>query len=58
MLSRHVLRTRDFVQLEVEGLSFPRRYVLVLPAYGEPPQQVAELIERLRERATQLQAEQ
>jgi hypothetical protein len=25
MLSRHVLRTREFVQLEVEGLSFPRR---------------------------------
>jgi DNA-binding transcriptional LysR family regulator len=49
VLSRHVLRGRDFVELEVEGLSFPRAFVLLLPAYGEPPRQVTALIERVRE---------
>lgn len=57
LLSRYVLRTRDFVQLEIKGLSFPRSYVLVLPAYGEPDEAVAELIEQLRERAARLHEE-
>jgi DNA-binding transcriptional LysR family regulator len=54
LLSRYVLRTRDFVVVEVEGLSFPRKYVLILPAYGEPTQPVTELVERLRRRADEL----
>jgi DNA-binding transcriptional LysR family regulator len=57
LLSRYVLRTRDFVPVDVEGLSFPRSYVLVLPAYGEPTRPVSELIDRLHERADELRAE-
>jgi DNA-binding transcriptional LysR family regulator len=57
MLSRYVLRTRDFVQLRVEGLDFPRSYVLLLPAYGEPTQTVTELIARLEQRAAELRQE-
>ena len=54
LLSRYVLQTRDFVEVAIEGLSFPRSYVLILPAYGEPTQAVKELIERLRESAEKL----
>lgn len=56
LLSRYVLRTRDFVEVEVHGLRFPRSYVLILPAYGEPTSAVNELIERLRERAAELRS--
>ncbi len=54
LLSRYVFRSRDFVQLEIEGLSFPRSYVLLLPAYGEPTSAVSQLIERLRDRAAEM----
>ncbi|HEX6458041.1 MAG TPA: LysR family transcriptional regulator [Thermoleophilaceae bacterium] len=54
LLSRYVLRTRDFAVVEVEDLAFPRSFVLVLPAYGEPTQAVNDLIERLRMRADEL----
>jgi DNA-binding transcriptional LysR family regulator len=54
VLSRHVLGGPDFVQLEIDGLSFPRAYVLVLPAYWEPTQPVTQLIERLEEHAAAL----
>ncbi|HET8672392.1 MAG TPA: LysR family transcriptional regulator [Thermoleophilaceae bacterium] len=56
LLSRYVIRTPDFVQLRVDGISFPRSYVLLLPAYGEPTQAVARLAARLREHAEQLRA--
>ena len=48
LLSRHVLPALQFVTVAVEGLSFPRAYVLVLPAVGEPPAAIAALIERMR----------
>jgi DNA-binding transcriptional LysR family regulator len=56
LLSRYVIRSPDFVKLEIDGLSFPRSYVLVLPAYGEPPQPVSQLIEKLQRRAEELRA--
>ncbi|HKN93464.1 MAG TPA: LysR substrate-binding domain-containing protein, partial [Thermoleophilaceae bacterium] len=56
LLSRHVIHSRDFAIVQVDGLSFPRSYVLVLPAYGEPTQAVNALIERLRERADELRS--
>jgi hypothetical protein len=47
-LSRHVLAQRDFVVLEVEGLAFPRTFVVVTAAYRGPPAEVRELIEPIR----------
>jgi DNA-binding transcriptional LysR family regulator len=49
LLSRHVLAQTDFTVVAVEGLAFPRSYVLVTPAYGEPAGEVRELIERIRD---------
>jgi DNA-binding transcriptional LysR family regulator len=49
LLSRHVIARTDFHVVELEGLSFPRSFVLVTPAYGEPTGEVRELVELLRE---------
>jgi DNA-binding transcriptional LysR family regulator len=49
LLSRHIIAQTDFTAVAVEGLAFPRSYVLVTPAYGEPSGPVAELIDALRE---------
>jgi DNA-binding transcriptional LysR family regulator len=49
LLSRHVLAQTDFTVVAVEGLAFPRSYVLVTPAYGEPTGEVRELVERIRD---------
>jgi len=49
LLSRHVLAQSDFVLVEVEGLAFPRSYVVVTPAYGEATGEVRELVERIRD---------
>jgi hypothetical protein len=49
LLSRHVLAQSDFAVVAVEGLAFPRSYVLITPAYGEPAGEVRQLIERIRE---------
>ena len=49
LLSRHVLAQSDFTVVAVDGLTFPRTYVLVTPAYGEPTGEVRELVERIRE---------
>jgi DNA-binding transcriptional LysR family regulator len=55
LLSRYVVRSPDFAHMEIEGLRFPRYYVIVLPAQeGEPPHAVSQLIQRLRERAEEL----
>lgn len=51
LLSRQVLVGRDFHEVEVKGLSFPRQFVFVLPAYGEPTGDIAVLMERLRHQA-------
>lgn len=56
LLSRYVIRTPDFVKLRVDGISFPRSYVLVLPAYGEPARPVGRLAARLREHAEALRS--
>jgi DNA-binding transcriptional LysR family regulator len=49
LLSRHVVARTDFVPVTVDGLEFPRSYVLVTPAYGEPTGEVRDLCERIRE---------
>ena len=49
LVSRQILIGHDFHELRVEGLEFAREFVLVLPAYGEPAANVADLAERLRE---------
>jgi hypothetical protein len=49
LLSRHVLAQSDFTVVAVDGLAFPRSYVLVTPAYGEPTAEVRELVDRIRE---------
>jgi DNA-binding transcriptional LysR family regulator len=49
LLSRHVVARTDFVPVSVDGLEFPRSYVLVTPAYGEPTGEVRDLCERIRE---------
>jgi DNA-binding transcriptional LysR family regulator len=49
LLSRHIVAQSDFRAVAVEGLAFPRSYVLVTPAYGEPTGEVRELAERIRE---------
>jgi DNA-binding transcriptional LysR family regulator len=52
LLSRQVLAGHDFHEVEIEGLSFPREFVLVLPAYGEPTGNILVLMEELRHQAT------
>jgi DNA-binding transcriptional LysR family regulator len=49
LLSRHVVAQSDFTLVVVNGLAFPRSYVLVTPAYGESTGEVRELIERIRD---------
>jgi DNA-binding transcriptional LysR family regulator len=51
LVSRSVLARHRFHELPIAGLSFPREYVLVLPAYGEPPDEVKELIDQVRHEA-------
>jgi hypothetical protein len=51
LVSRQILVGHDFHELSVEGLSFPRQFVLVLPAYGEPAGNVARLAELLKQAA-------
>jgi DNA-binding transcriptional LysR family regulator len=54
LLSRYVVRSPNFVHMQIDDLSFPRQYVIVLLAHGEPPYAVTQLVERLRERAGEL----
>jgi DNA-binding transcriptional LysR family regulator len=49
LLSRHVVAQTDFAVVAVEELTFPRSYVLVTPAFGEPTGEVRALIDALRE---------
>jgi DNA-binding transcriptional LysR family regulator len=51
LVSRSVLAGHEFHEIPIDGLSFPREYVLVLPAYGEPSDEVQNLIEHLRHEA-------
>lgn len=52
LVSRAVLAGHGFHELAVDGLRFPRQFVLVLPALGEPARDVARLAELLRRAAT------
>ncbi|HEX8977614.1 MAG TPA: LysR family transcriptional regulator [Solirubrobacteraceae bacterium] len=47
LLGRGVLRGHGFHELPVTDLSFPREFVMVLPAIGEPPKNVDALMELL-----------
>jgi DNA-binding transcriptional LysR family regulator len=49
LLSRHIVAQTGFTTVEIEDLSFPRDYVLVTPAYGEPTGEVRALIDAIRE---------
>ena len=51
LLSRHIVAQTDFATVAIEGLEFPRAYVLVTPAYGEPTGEVRELVDRIRHAA-------
>ncbi|HEX5192034.1 MAG TPA: LysR family transcriptional regulator [Solirubrobacteraceae bacterium] len=52
LLSRNVLTGHDFCEVRVDGLSFRREYVFILPAVGEPSGPVQALIAQLRRQAT------
>jgi DNA-binding transcriptional LysR family regulator len=49
LLSRHILAESDFSVINVDGLAFPRTYVLVTSAYRGPTGEVRELIQRIRD---------
>ncbi len=49
LLSRHVIAQTDFVTIAVDELAFPRDYVLVTPAYGEPTGEVRALVDAIKE---------
>jgi DNA-binding transcriptional LysR family regulator len=51
LLSRQVLVGQGFHEIEIEGLAFPRNFVMLLPAYGEPGESVRELMGELRHEA-------
>jgi hypothetical protein len=51
LVSRQVLVGHDFHEVEVAGLAFPRKYVMLLPAYGEPSESVTDLMGELRHEA-------
>jgi len=48
LLSRRVLTDGHWATPPIDGLEFPRTYVLVLPAVGEPADAVRALADRLR----------
>lgn len=50
LMSKRELSHGGFAAVEIKGLSFPRSYMFVLPAIGEPDPAVEALIERLRSR--------
>jgi DNA-binding transcriptional LysR family regulator len=50
LLSRHIFEQTDGMTIvAVEGMTFPRAYELVTPAYGEPSDEVADLVGRIRD---------
>jgi DNA-binding transcriptional LysR family regulator len=51
LLSRQVLFGHDFHELQIDGLEFPRQFVLLLPAVGEPDEHVSALMDELRHQA-------
>jgi DNA-binding transcriptional LysR family regulator len=49
LLSRHIIAHTDFHVVEIDGLTFPRSFVLVTPAYGEPTGEVRDMVERIQD---------
>jgi DNA-binding transcriptional LysR family regulator len=49
LLSRHIVALSDFALVEVDGLAFPRSYVLVTSAHRGTTAEVRELMHRIRE---------
>jgi DNA-binding transcriptional LysR family regulator len=49
LLSRHVVAGTGFVVVPVDGLAFPRSYVIVTSAYRGAPAEVRDLIEHIRD---------
>jgi hypothetical protein len=45
------LRGHGFCEVPIAGLAFPRSFVLLLPAQGEPSTQVRELMDDLHRQA-------
>jgi len=50
LISKRELVSADFTEVAISEVSFPRAYMFVLPAIGEPDPAVEALIERLRSR--------
>ena len=48
LLSTRVLKEPHWAKPPVEGLRFPRTFVLVLPAAGTPTEDVTALMDRMR----------
>jgi DNA-binding transcriptional LysR family regulator len=55
LLSRRVLTDGFFVAVGVDGLAFPRRFELVLPAVGEPAEDARELAALVRRAAASVE---
>jgi hypothetical protein len=49
LLSRHVLTGTDFTVVAIDGLAFPRSYVLVSRAFGELTGDARKVAEAIRE---------
>lgn len=50
LLSRHIIEQTDGLTIvATDEIAFPRAYVLVTPAFGEPSGEVAELVDRIRD---------
>jgi DNA-binding transcriptional LysR family regulator len=54
LLSRNVIRDHHFVEVAVDGLTFRRSFVLVLPPAGEPHADARVVADRLRAAASKL----
>jgi DNA-binding transcriptional LysR family regulator len=52
LLARSVVRGHPFREVPVDGISFPREFVILLPAVGEPADEVRGVIDELRHQAT------
>ena len=49
LLSRHILAQSDFTIVAVDGLAFPRSYVVVTSAYRGVTGEARELVQRIRD---------
>jgi DNA-binding transcriptional LysR family regulator len=54
LLSTRVLREPEWARVRIDGIEFPRRYVLVLPGVGDPTDETRAVIDRLHAQAAEL----